>query len=192
MLETPERPSTEQTPTARITAWLKSFEDALARADIAAATGLFAATSYWRDLVAFSWNITTVEGRDGIAALLEATLAPTGPSGFAIDGEATEAGGVTEGWFTFETAVGRGKGLVRLKEDGAWTLLTTLYELKGFEEKKGPTREKGAEHGADPNRKSWLERKAQDEAELGYARQPYAVVVGGGQGGIGLGARLKR
>ncbi|MBD5656312.1 MAG: NAD(P)/FAD-dependent oxidoreductase, partial [Candidatus Eremiobacteraeota bacterium] len=74
----------------------------------------------------------------------------------------------------------------------AWTLLTTLYELKGFEEKKGETREKGAAHGAQRNRKSWLERKARDEAELGYTRQPYCVIVGGGQGGIGLGARLER
>ena len=41
-------------------------------------------------------------------------------------------------------------------------------------------------------RKSWLERKADDEAELGFATQPYCVVIGGGQGGIGLGARLKR
>ena len=30
--------------------------------------------SFWRDLVAFSWNITTVENRDGVADLLEQTL----------------------------------------------------------------------------------------------------------------------
>jgi putative flavoprotein involved in K+ transport len=136
--------------------------------------------------------ITTLEGREGIAEMLDAELAQVRPSGFALDGEATAADGVTEGWFMFETEVGRGKGLVRLNDEGCWTLLTTLYELKGFEERSGERREKGAEHGAQRNRSSWLERKLTDEAELGYTRQPYCVIVGGGQGGIGLGARLKR
>ena len=40
-------------------------------------------------------------------------------------------------------------------------------------------------------RKTWLELKQQEEAELGYTRQPYCVIIGGGQGGIMLGARLK-
>src|SRR2546426_5249672 len=30
------------------------------------------------------------------------------------------------------------------------------------------------------------------EAELGVTRQPYCVIIGGGQGGIALAARLKR
>jgi putative flavoprotein involved in K+ transport len=193
VIESPSRaPEVELTPTTRVSEWLRSFEDALTRADIKAAAALFLEVSYWRDLVSFTWNITTLEGRAGIAAMLEATLARVAPSHFQIDGEATEAGGVTEGWFTFETAVGRGTGLVRLKDGGAWTFLTSLSELKGFEEKKGGTREKGAEHGVERDRKSWLDRRKTEEAELGYTRQPYAVVVGGGQGGIGLGARLKR
>jgi putative flavoprotein involved in K+ transport len=67
-----------------------------------------------------------------------------------------------------------------------------MVELKGFEEKRGPSREKGVVHGADKARQTWLERKQQEEAELGYTQQPYVVIIGGGQGGIGLGARLKR
>ena len=57
---------------------------------------------------------------------------------------------------------------------------------------KGVTRPMGVEHGVFRDRKNWLERKQQEEAELGYTKQPYCVIVGGGQGGIGLGARLKR
>ena len=45
-----------------------------------------------------------------------------------------------EGWFTFETAVGRGRGHVRLKDGKAATLFTALMELKGFEEKAGADR----------------------------------------------------
>lgn len=99
---------------------------------------------------------------------------------------------MTDGWFTFETAVACGKGHIRLKGDKCWTLLTTMVELKGHAELRGANRPKGVEHGAYENRKTWLERKQQEEAELGYATQPYVVIIGGGQGGIALGARLKR
>jgi putative flavoprotein involved in K+ transport len=67
-----------------------------------------------------------------------------------------------------------------------------MSELKNFEEKRGPTRDKGVQHGIVKGRESWAERKAREEAELGSSRQPYCLIVGGGQGGIALGARLKR
>jgi putative flavoprotein involved in K+ transport len=99
---------------------------------------------------------------------------------------------VTEGWFTFETATSRGKGLLRLIGGKAWTLLTTIQELKGFEEKKRETRPKGVEHGVHAGRKSWLEEKQERAKTLGYGEQPYVLVLGGGQAGIILGARLKK
>jgi putative flavoprotein involved in K+ transport len=180
------------TPTQQASTWLANFGAVLERADLEAALAMFDADSYWRDLVSFTWNITTLEGQDAIRAMLETTLAATKPSGWQIVGEASAAGGVTECWFTFETAVARGKGHLRLKGERCWTLLTTMTELKGFEEQHGPTRDRGVAHGVVPDRKNWLERKAQAEAELGYTTQPYCVIIGGGQGGIGLGARLKR
>ncbi len=176
----------------RISRWLKSFEDTLARGDGAAASAMFAQDSYWRDLIAFTWNIKTMEGRREIAAMLAATLPHTQPRIWRIEADATEADGVTEGWFTLETAVAHCNGHIRLKGDLCWTLLTAMVELKGFEEKRGPTREKGVEHGAHTDRRSWLERKQREEAELGTTRQPYCLVVGGGQAGLALGARLKR
>ena len=39
---------------------------------------------------------------------------------------------------------------------------------------------------------TWTDRRRADAAELGVTRQPFVLIVGGGQGGIGLGARLKR
>src|SRR5262249_30278540 len=140
----------------------------------------------------FTWNIATMEGPAAIAAMLRATLAGTKPKAWAVRGEATAAGDLVEGWITFETAVARGLGYVRLRGERCYTLLTTAQELKGFEEKRGETRERGVEHGVVRNRKTWLERRAEREAQLGYTTQPYVLIVGGGQGGIGLGARLKR
>ena len=114
------------------------------------------------------------------------------PSGFALVGEANEADGITDGWFDFETAVARGHGHIRLKGNECWTLLTTMVELKGYEEKRLTARPKGVEHGVVKGRQSWLERKQAAESSLGYDEQPYCVIVGGGQGGIALGARLKQ
>jgi putative flavoprotein involved in K+ transport len=172
--------------------WLEKFGAALKARDLDAATDLFADECFWRDLVAFTWNLKTMEGRAEIRDMLAATLERVAPSDWKLDGEATQADGVTEAWITFETGTARGKGHVRLKDGKAWTLLTTMMELKGHEEKKGTRRIKGAEHGVHRGRQTWLEKRQQEEAELGYSTQPYCVIIGGGQGGIGLGARLKR
>jgi putative flavoprotein involved in K+ transport len=185
----PDQPSPA---TARVRAWLADFEAALAARDIDRAAGMFATTSFWRDLVSFTWNITTVEGRDGVRELLRATLDQTDPSGFDVAEPADEADGVTSAWIVFETATGRAKGHLRLVEDGAWTLLTSLRELKGYEENEGENRPKGVSHELSKGRASWKEAREAETQELGYGTQPYVVIIGGGQGGIALGARLRQ
>src|SRR6056297_791670 len=163
-------------PQGRVSTWLAQFSDALEAPDIAALKGLFAETCYWRDLVALTWNIKTMEGREAIGEMAAACLANTHPRGFEIDGEVTEADGVAEAWLRFETDAARGTGHLRLGKDGAITLLTTAQELKGHEEPKGPRREPGVVHGADRARKSWAERRAEEAASLGYAEQPHTVI----------------
>ena len=189
-------PPTGTSPQARADAWLSGFEDALRSRDVERAAGMFAATSFWRDLIAFSWNITTVEDPAGVADLLTATLGHTDPSGFATSEPPDEADGVTTAWFTFETAVGRGRGLLRLVDEHgepkAWTFLTTLHELKGHEEPRSERRPRGAQHGADKDRTTWLEHRQAEAESLGSTTQPFVLVIGGGQGGIALGARLRQ
>lgn len=180
------------TPNDRVDSWLAALQAALERGDNAAATGLFAEDCYWRDLVAFTWNIKTMEGRAAIQAMLEARLADVQPGNWQRSGDASANGEVTEAWLTFETAVARGKGHIRMRGDQCWTLLTTMQELKGHEEPRGRTRPKGVAHGVQQGRKNWLEERQQEAAELGYTTQPYTLIIGGGQGGIALGARLRR
>lgn len=188
----------QQTLTTRERAerWFAAFEAALTARDPSAAADLFATESYWRDLVAFSWNLTTVEHPAGVRDLLTHTLEPTAARSFALSEEPAEEDGVITAWFTFETELGRGRGLARLVDeagdDKVWTFLTTLYELKGHEEPRGEYRPRGAEHGVDPDRLTWKERREAEEASLGTTTQPYVLVVGGGQGGIALGARLRQ
>ena len=185
-------PSTEIA--AGVTAWLSEFGDALAAGDPAAAAGLFAEDCYWRDLIAFTWNIKTVEGRAAITAMLDEMLPWIQPGEWKItDGEEpADTDGVVEAWISFETAVGRGRGHLRLRDGQCWTLLTTLDELKGHEERRGPSRPKGIERRASPGRTTWTEDREQEASVLGAAEQPYVLIVGGGQAGIGLGARLRQ
>lgn len=192
MAQTIGREAPVGSPQARVDAWLERFEAALTARDIETAARMFATESYWRDLVAFTWNIKTVEGREGVADLLHACLDHTAPSGFRVTEPPTEADGVVEAWLEFDTATGRGQGHLRLTDEGAWTLLTALRELKGFEEPRGPRRPQGVEHGVVRGRRSWAEQREREQRELGYQRQPYVVVIGGGQGGIALGARLRQ
>lgn len=178
--------------TQSLSAWLSDWSAAAERGDVQGVLQSFADDCYWRDLVAFTWNIVTLEGREAIADMLRQTLGRVRPGTCRIEGEASQADGVVQGWFSFETAVGRGKGHVRLKDGRCWTLLTALRELKGHEEKRGPTREAGTEHSVYRGRKTWLDARQAETAEMGFARQPWCLIVGGGQGGLGLGARLRR
>ena len=84
----------DQSASQKAALWLSGFADALSRGDAEEAAGQFAGTCFWRDLVAFSWNIVTFEGRDAIAATLRDALPRTRPSHWAVEGEASSADGV--------------------------------------------------------------------------------------------------
>ena len=118
----------DTTPNARLQAFLGKFDAALAAGDIDAAVAMFAVDSYWRDLVAFTWNIKTVEGRDQVRDMLAHCLKRVKPRDWRIaeGNSATEAGGMLESWISFETEIARGYGLIRLKDGLIWTLLTTM------------------------------------------------------------------
>ena len=173
---------------------LNRLDEALTQNDIEAALGLFAAECYWRDMLAFTWNIKTAEGKHGIRDMLSHCLEYTQPHSWALDEResVTETDGVIEAWIVFETAVARGTGFVRIKDGLIWTLLTTMDELKGYEEPMGETRPLGAKHGDDQGKPTWKEEREQELASLGVDTQPYVLIIGGGQGGIVLGARLRQ
>jgi putative flavoprotein involved in K+ transport len=120
--------------------WLSEFERALSSGDSEAAAALFEEESFWRDLVAFTWNLKTLEGPDEIKRMLDAQLEHIQPSNWHTTEPPDTADGITTAWIAFETATGRGNGLLRLRDGRAWTLLTALYELKGHEEPKGTHR----------------------------------------------------
>ena len=171
--------------------WLAKFESALAQHEAAALRGLFHADSHWRDVLALTWRIRTTSGREALVAALQGASA----HGFRIDPDRTAPRAVTrageeciEAIFRFETAEGAGAGVLRIKDDRAWTLLTALEELKGREEHTGRRRPKGWSYSRDFGGPNWLDlRKRKREFENA---EPAVLVVGGGQAGLSIAARL--
>ena len=184
--------------------WLAQFESAIAKPEESALRPLFHPESYWRDVLALSWKLQTVNGAGAILRDLKAHAAGAAPRGFRIDPDraaprrVTRAGTVSiEAIFKFETAQGRGSGILRLIPDAAdgnrlkaWTLLTALDELKGFEEQLGSSRPRGQSYSRDFRGPNWLDLR---KASAAYAdRDPVVLVVGGGQAGLAIAARLKQ
>jgi putative flavoprotein involved in K+ transport len=173
--------------------WLDRFGAALERRDVQGALDLFESDEcFWRDLAAFTWNIKTSEGGEQIGDMLRATLAGAAPCKWTLDAVQDVRDDVITARVSFETRTGRANGVVRLRNGRCWTLLTVLTELKGHEEKTRRSRKMGVSHGLVRDRRTWLEEREHEAATLGRDEQPYCLIVGGGQGGIGLAARLKR
>ncbi len=179
-------------PPAALSAWLARFAAALESPDVADWGSLFVEDGYWRDLVAFSWNIHTAEGVEAIAAMARAQAAAIGAHGFAPDDPSLAMTDEAQGWFRFETKTARCRAHVQLEGGRAKILLTAMIELIGHEEPAGDRRPAGVEHRAWRGRKNWAELRAAHRAGFGRTEQPYCLIVGGGQNGLQLAARLMR
>lgn len=165
--------------------WVDRFSAALDRNDIQAASALFADNGAWRDVLAFTWTIKTCESPGDIHAMLNATLAKIEPRNWRVESGESAA----EGWLLFETNVGKCEAYLRLEEGLALTLFTALQDLHEHPEPIGKLRETGLYNDGD--KRNWRDRQHAEQASLGEEVQPYVLIVGGGQGGLALGARLK-
>ncbi|GAA4245437.1 NAD(P)/FAD-dependent oxidoreductase [Dactylosporangium darangshiense] len=195
--ETHQAIAAEVTAEATFAAWLDRFTAALQAADVAGTTALLAGDCWWRDLLALTWDLGTYRGRDKVATMLGDHLAP---DSFANIRMTTEFGPryqgdgeIVEGFITFETPLGFGRGAVRLlREDGewvAWTVLTELDDLRDHERAIGPHRSRGPRHNpADSGGRNWLQKRQEHVRYAGS--DPDVVVIGAGQGGLTVAANL--
>ncbi|GAA3616544.1 NAD(P)/FAD-dependent oxidoreductase [Marihabitans asiaticum] len=181
--------------------WLESFAEALGGADPDALRRLFLEDAEWRDIVALTWDFTTLRGAGEIAQSLVA-LAPQArlsdlrlASGRTPPAEVGRAGEtVTEAIWEFTTAVGRGAGVIRLlaQPDGSYRarlVSSTLQELTGHEERRGAQRPQGTAYSRTFGGQNWLDQRLEEQKY--NDRQPEVVVVGGGQAGLAAAARLR-
>lgn len=183
--------------------WLTGLNAALEAKDAAAVGALFRSDCDWRDIVALTWTIETVSDREPVARRLVEAAAATGACDFAIDPERhpprdVERAGETcvEAILTFATKVGRGAGIVRLKRSDcrvgstvAWTLMTALDELTGYEEEVILEASEEPAFERDFHGPNWLDRREQSSRY--EDREPVVLIVGGGHAGVTAAARFK-
>ncbi|KAH6986444.1 hypothetical protein BKA56DRAFT_546205 [Ilyonectria sp. MPI-CAGE-AT-0026] len=188
---------------------VEKFNNALLGNDYPTLSALFQEDGYWRDHLSLSWKFRTVQGPHSILNFLtncagskdgfrlkeiaiDNSLEVRSPKVLPIDSSGHVLG--VQFFLTLKTAFGTGQGLCRLVEDdGRWkifTLYTRIQELKGYEELVNHRRPKGAEHGGQPGRKSWAERRAVASNFEG-ASEPTVLIIGAGQAGLTAAARLK-
>lgn len=192
------------TPTEVFEAWVAQLDELFATGDVGAVAELVAPDGYWKDILAFTWGYRTFSGRAEIAAGLAPHLTTVAPRNFRISASRTAPRVVKrstrrliEAYFDFDTALGSATGFVRLNYDEAdvepqpaWIVLTTLQSLWGHEERLGDRRPTGDEYSHNPNGDNWLDlrRREQEFAD----RDPEVIIVGAGQAGLMIGARLRQ
>src|SRR5262249_19112461 len=182
--------------------WLARLETALADRNGALLASLFVADSYWRDVLALTWRIQTTVGGTAVASDLGAHAARARPRAFELAPDRTPPRRVTragtraiEAIFRFETADGRGSGGGRLVSDAAdgraqkaGTLPRALDEIKGQEEGRGRRRPWGESYARVFRGPTWLD--ARNATAASADRDPAVLVVGAGQAGLSIAARL--
>ncbi len=185
-------------------AWLFSFEAALRARDASQIGALFHDECYWRDVLAFTWHLSSAQGSGAIGTALAAAQGRTDARHFRVPQDRRAPRRVTrvgidsiEAIFKFETAIGRGSGLLRLSAipggDGemrAWLVSTVLDEISGHEERIGARRPSGAAYSRNFGGDNWADMRR--KAVAYEDREPAVLVVGGAQSGLAIAARLNQ
>jgi putative flavoprotein involved in K+ transport len=184
--------------------WLAAFEAALVSRDAARIGALFHDDCHWHDILAFTWHLTPVAGRDTVARRLAAEQQRTAARGFHLPPgrkpprEVKRLGiDSVEAIFEFKTADGRGAGIIRLSAAPeaagamrAWLLSTTLESLDGHEEKIGANRPTGAAYSRNFGGDNWADMRR--KASAYDDREPAVLVIGAAQAGLSIAARLNQ
>ncbi|KAF6788752.1 flavin-binding monooxygenase-like protein [Colletotrichum sojae] len=179
-----------------------AFNSALRSRNYRNLAGLFVSDGYWRDHLCLSWDLRTLKGRDKIEKFLSSRCRLTevrvdssseyrAPHLAALD--AHDEVLCLQFFINVDTEVGPGQGVVRLVESGSkWEILTfytTLREIQGHEEPLRHRRDKGVEHVGIRDGKNWKEKR---EDAVNYVdSEPTVVIIGAGQAGLTVAARLK-
>ena len=188
-------------PVAFFARWLGQLASCLDAGDGKAAAELFASDGHWKDLLALTWEHKVFSGREEIAESLDRVLGQMRPRNIRLadsrpapSSQRRASREVVEGYFDFDTNVGQATAFVRLlatdQGPAAWILLTTLQELRGFEEKIGKRRPTGDDYAMNVHGRNWLEDR--EERRDFSGREPEVIVVGAGHSGLTAAARLRQ
>ena len=186
-------------------AWLFEFEVALRSRDPVRIGGQLHPDCHWRDVLAFTWHLSSAQGREAVADALAEGQDRVDARGFHVPRDRRAPRRVTrvgvdsvEAIFEFETAVGRCSGVVRLSTgDGdvggemrAWLVSTVLDSIRGHEEMVGERRPSGAAYSRNFGGDNWADIRRRAVAY--EDREPAVLVIGGAQSGLAIAARLNQ
>ena len=190
---------TSSAATSSAEAWLDDFGTALASGDTARLAALFAEDCHWRDILALTWDLRTTSGAAAIAERMAPAAGKMAPRTMSLAAGRTPPRRVTragidtiEAIFAFETNIGPCTGVVRLVSEAgaprAWTLFTTLDEIRGHEDPANGKRWQNVDWKRNFGGENWLDRRkrAQEYAD----HDPAVLVVGAAQAGLSIAARL--
>ena len=173
--------------------WFSQFAPLVQLGDAARIVDLLVEDSFWRDVLAVTWDFRTFRGPASIKEFLDHRLKVARLTDLKLEKSSLLRISPTIGWiqgiFSFQVGgYGLGTGVLRLipTPDGRWkgyTIYTSLSGLKDYPEKVGKLRNPLPNHG------KWLEQR-QREVEFADS-EPYVVVVGAGYAGLMIAARLK-
>ncbi|KAF7192297.1 putative indole-3-pyruvate monooxygenase YUCCA1 [Pseudocercospora fuligena] len=181
---------------------IRDLNDAIVKNDRQKLAGLFLEDSYWRDHLAITWDLRTIKGRNNITSfyfehphLKEVTIDRGSeiqvPHYGFLDGVAEPNGIIF--LINFRSSLGSGRGVVRLANKGddwkIWTIGFTLESLPNRPEPMGANRPQGVQHGDFEGRKSWLQRRSEEQDFRDH--EPVVLVIGAGQAGLTISARLR-
>jgi cation diffusion facilitator CzcD-associated flavoprotein CzcO len=182
-------------PAAIVNAWFTAFSQALTVGDYESLRTLLNDDCYWRDLLTFGWKLRTLVGIPQITAWLDNSFKRDPAINFRLVGGAIESslgdvfGPTIESFFDFETSRAKGRGYFRLIADPnsmagarAVAILTSMHELRAFPETIRQNRLRIVPMLASEYAAPVEDPKA----------NPDVVVVGAGQAGLMLAARLKQ
>lgn len=173
------------------TDWLKKFEDKVTKNDIDGILSLLTADAWWRDLLSMTWDLRSFQGPERIRKFLQDRLRQSELRNFKLDFAEVQDLYEDLAWvrvhFTCDSKIGPCSGVARLVPvKGQWkahNVFTNLEGIHGHPEATGPLRDFAPNHG------KWLDKRAREREFLD--RDPEVLVVGGGQSGLEIAARLK-
>ena len=189
--------------TNQIDEWLINFNQAISskankETAIELLDELFLDDCHWRDLLALTWKIQTLSGKNNVINKIYESVLNVQAKDFLVDKNRAQPREVSradkiviEVILTFENKFGKCEGIVRLYNDEqenrklkAWSLLTALDELN--------TKETNNKNLYEYNIKgpNWLDLRNEDK--LYKDRDPEVIIVGCGQAGLSIASRLKQ
>lgn len=194
-----------QSPKEIAQKWITRFENALKAENVAAFKDVIHPEGWWRDHLALSWDFHTLRGLQTISDFLTSKLEKVEfkdltiqESGQFVPRKTVPVEGLEwiESKFSFKTAVGSGDGIFRLvqTDNGIWKahmIYTILQALHGVQEPIGDHRPHGGNNSLIGGAISgnWYERRERKREFVD--EQPDILVLGAGQSGLNIGARLQ-